>query len=382
MTLLVFMSLLLSLTPASAQTPAVSVIAGANNSVILRGPNCARLVENHRAFCQWRRGLEPEFTLSAAEERKLEASCQVLSATRAQLSVQRCLPEFARQHHSKRLFNHGPNCWGTALGLKGHTSRPRFMWSEEMHYWMDSPLCQKLPVGEAPQAGDIINVYGPEYLDDEERQKRDEGVQFWQALYPGRYQVPTKHQGNYTGFHRLLHSETYLSRDLTFGKESPNKDDRFKFHPLAEVYGRPRESEKECQENNALSPYLRERSSPPKNIRGSKCAYFTTVHRCQNFKAFFSTSSLSAQEKEVLASVEALEALQEKLFELVVKPSVKLEACEVTLLTSLAEVTMARARQALAQGPVNKIHEMLLTREYFAGAGIRKSLQFAGKLPE
>src|SRR5690606_12786584 len=125
-----------------------------------------------------------------------------------------------------------------------------FIWSQEMTYWMNSPLCRKLDVGEEKRPGDLIGMYGPEYTF-----KRDElaekGIHFWKALYPNRVNPSPVSEG-YSGYHHFLHTETYLTQDLSFGKDSPNKDDRFEFHRLNEVYGRPRTSE--CQEVQQMDP--------------------------------------------------------------------------------------------------------------------------------
>jgi len=354
---------------------------GAKNELIITGPDCPTLVTAHQGLCNWKRLVEPSFTLSPERERKLEKDCKKLSAKSARITVATCLPAFAREHHGKKLYKEGPNCWGTAMGFKALSPKPRFMWSEEMNYWMHSPLCRKLSPNEKKEPGDIINVYGPEYLDESQRLERDEGTRFIEALYPGRFREATGHQGNYTGYHWLLHSETYISPDMTFGKLSPNKLDRFSFHPLEEVYGRPRDNEKECQENQELSPYVREYNNPPKNIRGSKCAYFTTVHRCENFNEYFGKMNFTPEMQDIWKNVQALQGLQEKLFSLVTSPGIKLEECEVTLLLSLADITLKRAADQLAKGPKNKDHEMLLSMEYFAAAGIRQSLKFADLIP-
>lgn len=354
---------------------------GAKNELIITGPDCPTLIKSHQGLCAWKRLIEPSFTLTSERERLLEKDCKKISAKSARMTVVTCLPTFAREHHGKKLYVEGPNCWGTAMGFKALSPKPRFMWSEEMIYWMESPLCRKLSVGESLRPGDIINVYGPEYMDEKERLERDEGTRFTEALYPGRFRQATEHQGNYTGYHRLLHSETYVSPDMTFGKLSPNKLDRFEFHPLEEVYGRPRDTEKECQENQNLSPYLREYNNPPKNIRGSKCAYFTTAHRCENFNDYFTKLNFNPEMQEIWKNVQALQGLQEKLFSLVITPGMKLENCEVTLLVALADITLKRVEEQMRKGPKNKEHEMLLSMEYFAAAAIRQSLKFAGLIP-
>lgn len=366
----------------STSSAQLSLRPDARNNLVLEGRSCELLVRQHRALCSWKRLTDEGFTLTADAESRLERDCKKLSAQRARMVVATCLPAFAKEHHGKKLHEDGPNCWGTAMGFKQLSSKPRFMWSEEMTYWMNTPLCRKLAPGEEKRPGDILNVYGPEYLDAQERAEKDDGTAFIEALFPGRYQAPEQNVSGYTGFHRLLHSETYLTPELAFGKESPNKLDRFNFHLLSETYGRPRDEERECQENQTLAPHLREYQQKPRAIRGSKCAYFTTLHRCENFKTYFNSRNLSGDKELIWKNVQALQGLQEKLFSLVVSPGIKIEECEARLLAGLADVTLHRTREALAQGPVDRDHEMLLAQEYFAAAAIKQSLSFAGLLPK
>ncbi|MFA5583167.1 MAG: hypothetical protein WDA09_03050, partial [Bacteriovoracaceae bacterium] len=197
---------------------------------------------------------------------------------------------------NKRLASHGPNCWGTALYLKGISPVPRFVSSAEIIYWQESSLCRPLEKDEQIQPGDILNVYGPEYLFDSDKVLTDSQV-FVNLFEPGRYKEATENR--YSGFHRLLHSETFVNSQKVFGKESPNKLDAFKFTKLSEVYGRPR-SDSECQESPTLAPHLRQFDNKPKKIKGSKCDYFSKVYRCENFNTFFTLNAEDANLMNVI----------------------------------------------------------------------------------
>lgn len=257
--------------------------------------------------------------------------------------------------------------------------KPRFIWPEEMMYWMNnSPLCRKLNVGEKAIPGDVINVYAPEKMDKFERIENDAGTKFWNSLYPKRYTpvIPDPSGSDYTGFHRLLHSVTYISDDLAFGKDSPAKDDRFYFHPLNQVYGRPRgDAEIDCQENQSLEPYIREYQKAPLKIRGSKCSYFSLAYRCENFAEYFLKLKLKDEDAIIWKSVQSLQGLQEKLFPLLTSHHKILEDCEVTLITALADMTAKTAVIELQKPKLDKNREMLLTMQYFAASGIRQTLE-------
>jgi hypothetical protein len=106
---------------------------------------------------------------------------------------------------------------------------------------MESPLCRALQAGEALEPGDLIHVYGPEYLFAEKPGEGPDAGEAWrQALEPSRV-IPLKDpkQRGYSGYQKLFHSVTWVAPGLVYGKDSPNRDDRFTFHPLSEVYARP-----------------------------------------------------------------------------------------------------------------------------------------------
>ena len=348
----------------------LKISSGPNNELILTSSDCESLLKTENALCEWKNKIDPTFIIS----KNLSKSCIPLSNKKFKLSITACLPEIAKSFHSKKMIKDGPNCWGTAMSLNGLSSTPRFMWPEEMMYWMDnSKICRKLSPGEKPIPGDIINIYAPEKMDEKERAETDAGTNFWEFLFPGRL---TRAQGDvggtdYTGYQRLLHSVTFISEALAYGKDSPSRLDKFYFHPLNEVYGRPYETE--CQENQELNPYLRENQNPPKKIKGSKCSYFSTAYRCDNVSEYFNGMTLKDYEKESWNRILALKIMQEKLFPLLFNLK-NIDKKSIQSMSLLAEKSLSQSAEELKARPLDKNKEMLLAIEYFTAAGIQHSL--------
>lgn len=345
---------------------------GSKKELILTGSSCTKLIQQRTALCEWKKKVEPAFVA-----KKDPYSCTVTKG-RATLPILNCLPTFTKNYHNLKLVKSGPNCWGTAMSFKKHSLKPRFMWPEEIEYWIDSPICRKLDVGEAREPGDIVNVYGPEYLMKEELNEVDAGTKFRDALFPGRFKAA--HREGYTGYHRLLHSITYVTNDLAFGKDSPSKDDQFYYHPMSEVYGRPR-SEVDCQENQSLEPYRREYDKQPKEIRDSKCGYFSTAHRCSQFPQYFADQNLNAEDQVILSRIQPLQELQENIFPLIVSLNNVLPKSEVNMIVRTADLAMARSLTELGKPNLDKNRELLLTLEYFTAAGLKYSLFQAKLIP-
>lgn len=357
-----------------AHSQELGISVGGKHELILTGSSCDVLLKQQNALCSWKKTIVPNFT-----PKEIAKSCQMVKKGKYKLAVLDCLPEFAKEYQDKKLVHDGPNCWGTAMSFHKLSTKPRFMWPQEMQYWMDSPVCRKLNTGEARLPGDVINVYAPEKIPEYERVENDPGTKFWQALYPKRYTPappPEVTGSDYTGFHRLLHSVTYVSDELAFGKDSPAFDDKFYFHPMAEVYGRPR-SDKSCQENQSMTPYLRENQKEPKEIRDSKCSYFSQAYRCESFPDYFGKKNLSGEDLDKWKNIQSLQGLQDKLFPILTSSTKVLEQCEITLIVALADLTMKNSTEEMKQPNLSKDREELLVMEYFSAAGIRRTLELA-----
>lgn len=363
-------AVILSLASGALMAQEISFGYGAANELILKGKNCQELIQQHEAICAWKKNIEPAFVKPA-----LAKTCKVVNGLKTQ-TVSACLPTFVKANHHKKLVRSGGNCWGTAMSFKQLSNKPRFLWPEEMTYWMNSPVCRKLDVGEEKQPGDIINVYGPEYIF--EKAEKDKGYRFWEALFPGRNTTARVASG-YSGYHNFLHSETYISGLISFGKDSPSKDDRFDFHSTNEIYGRSQDEE--CQENQSLEPYSREYQNPPKNIKGSSCDYFSIAYRCGNIKEYFAKQKLDESEKAILDQVEQLQKTQEKLFTLQTTTAVSVNSFEIKKIVELADTTAVGSLIELQKTSNSKNREMLLVLQYFSASGLRKSLEQARLIP-
>jgi hypothetical protein len=337
-------------------------------NLILKSNSCEKIIEDHQSICSWKELLNKEFKAPRIDE----SFCEDRGLDKRRTIVSSCLPEFTKKNHKRKIYKDGANCWGTAMSFKRISKKPRFIWSKEMIYWMNSPLCRKLESSEEKRPGDIINVYGPEYFFGDD--SKTKGDHFWDALYPNRYLKSPVATG-YTGYHNFLHSETYLSDRLTFGKDSPNKLDRFNFNKLNEVYGRSRNIK--CQENGDLSPHFREYLNDPKDLEVGGCKYFTTIHRCEDFKNYFSRLELSEGQKQVLREIDQLQGIQETLFPLLMDQEFELSNIEIDKMIKIADHSSSLSLEQLATKSLSEKSEMLNTLRFFTAQGIRKTLELA-----
>lgn len=357
----------------SVSASEIGISYSKTNDLILSGSTCQELITQHEAICSWRQTNEPEFVKPVITAK----SCRKNQNGKYSMTVSACLPVFVKANQNKKNYHSGANCWGTAMSFKKHSIRPRFIWSNEMKYWLDSPLCRKLAHGEKKEPGDILNIFGPEHVFNED-ETVNKGYHFWEALYPGRVTASPVPYG-YSGYHNFLHSETYISDKITFGKDSPNNLDKFEFNPINEVYGRPREVE--CQENQLMTPHNREYQNSPKPIRGSKCAYFSLAYRCESFPGYFAKQELNETEKGILADINRLQAVQDKLFPLLTTAGTQFSKGQIEEMLKLSDNTSQQTLKELEVRSFSKNHEMLLVLKYFTATGIRKSLELAELTP-
>lgn len=348
----------------------INISYGQKGELILRDKSCNVLKAQSAAICSLKEQVDSVRTVEAN-------NCISKGSGQFELKVLQCLPDFIKSTQNKVNYQSGPNCWGTALYMKGISRKPRFVWSTEMAYWLDTPVCRKLLPGERVLPGDILNIYGPEYKFNEEGEGSKDR-QFWEALYPGRMSPSSIAQG-YTGFHKLLHSETYVSDLISFGKDSPSKLDKFKFNPLLNVYGRPRDPE--CQENQNLSPHLREYANKPQNVRNSKCSYFSNAFRCGNFSAYLGNTKLDEVQTAIRNDIESLYHYQSQLFDMIMIKGRTINERDLSAMLSKADDMATESLNELRLKPSDKKLEMLLVQKFFTAAGIRKSLELAELIP-
>lgn len=333
------------------------------------GKSCEELRRVENGLCEWKKAL--------GEQASAGSRCVRLGSGKYRLDTVKCVPEQVKKIHALATYKDGPNCWGTALSLKGYTSRPKFVWPEEIRYWLESPVCRKLAPGEELRSGDLITSFGPEYRH-EGREELDAGAFFWDALYPGR-RLSLGDSTGYTGFHWNLHTETYIDQSLAYGKDSPNKLDKFRFHPFSEMYGRPRDNNSECQELQSKTPHYRESSNTPRSIRRSKCAYFSLAYRCGDLKSFLQGLK---PDSSIHREIKELEGLNERLFDSLFTKT-KLSSQLVREVTAQANQASERAHEELMRlgdlQQVDKKLEALAVKQYFYAEGLLKFLEFQGK---
>lgn len=345
------------------------ISTNSSGEIFLKGPQCNELLKQKEELARWNTSSPP-----------LVSGCQNTSESFS-VSLNQVLPSFVSNLHQKKLYAAGPNCWGTALYFKAMSPVPRFVYPQEMLFWLQSPLCQKLDQGEALQTGDIINVFAPEYLvTDEEYVENDAGTDFWKALFFNRFTQARRNSNgsHYTGYHTLFHSVTVASSALVFGKDSQLAEDRFYLHLLSEMYGRPRDEEF-CKENQSIEPHLREYQKDPLNIKAEKCPYFTNAYRCQNFNQYFKNQNLSIEQKDLLHKIESLKKKQEILFSYVTKMNFSISQSMKNLYAEEANQNSQQALRQLKTHPLDKNLEMLLTLQYFSAEAIKTSLQQISK---
>lgn len=369
-----YFSFLLALNVSFAEETDLTLGHSKANNLILRGKSCEKLIQQHEKICEWKKGLEPEFEIP-----HIDKTLCLASKTNFSMTVSSCLPDFVKKNQQKTLQKSGANCWGTAMSFRGLSETPRFVWSDEMTYWLNSPICRKLDPGEEKKPGDILNVFGPEYVFNERDEKQEKGYKFWQALNPEHY-TPSSVTEGYSGYHNFLHSETYISEEITFGKDSPSYQDKFKFNLIQNVYGRSRNEE--CRENQSIEAHLRENQNVQKEIKGGKCDYFTNVYRCENFDSYFASEDLDEEENKILEEINTLRKIQNKLFPQLQSKMSVLSKVEQNSLLKKADQSAEAALLSLSKRSFTKNTEMLLTLQYFSAQGIRKSMELARLIPE
>jgi hypothetical protein len=370
---------LLCVAPFSAVFAAdLGIQVGSEQQLILSGASCTKLLEERAAICEWKKTLDPSFVIPTDAE---STRCSISKNGTASLSIVTCLPEFVKDYQQKPLYEGGADCWGTAMSFHQISKKPRFVWSEEMLYWLDSPMCRKLDVGEKPLPGDVMNVFYPEYLTPDALNPQDAGKIFWKTLYPGRTTAATVSLPNYTGYNGFLHAATYLTPELAFEKASPSNLDRFHFNQADKVYGLEGVPA-QCVGDQSQSPHLREyQQKPDPTIRDSACSYFSVNYRCGNFETYFAPDTLSADDQQLWNSIQALEQMQEQLFTLVVVADTHLDAATISTFTTAANAAFQSSEAELKVPGLEKKHEMLLVLQYFTAAGISKSLEQAKLIP-
>lgn len=357
--------LILTLVTMQSVANDINFYVSKSNNLIIKSGSCESLLKERANICALNKTSEP-----------IEKNCQKSKSGGFYISISSCLPKYINENKSKYLYKDGANCWGTAMYTSGLISAPRFAWQKEIEYIQASPLCEKVSHKDDLRPGDIINVYGPEYIFD--RNDESLGSKFDETLYPNKFLAPTIKQG-YSGYHNFLHSEVYVSKTISFGKESPNKLDKFQFKKLSEVYGRAKDIN--CQENQSLAPHRREYNNGPKDISGSKCSYFTNAYRCKSLDQYLAQYTLDQEDEEDLKIIKDLESIQAKLFKLQTVKNFYIGQTEIDRLVALSDKIRVDSLKRLNGLKFGKVAELIVSKKYFSAAGIRKTLEQAYLIP-
>jgi hypothetical protein len=336
-----------------------------SNNLVIKSNSCEDLLKERESIC----------SLNKTKDYATK-SCQRSKHGGYYISISSCLPKYIRENKSKKLYKDGTNCWGTAMYTSGLLDTPRFAWQKEIEYWQSSPVCEKINHKDDLKSGDIINVYGPEYIFD--RNEITMGSKFEDAILPNKFLAPSIREG-YSGYHNFLHSEVYVSKTISFGKESPNKLDKFQFKKLNEVYGRAKDVE--CQENQSLSPHKREYTNQPKDIRNSKCSYFTIAYSCKSINEYLADQHLNETNIEDLNIIKDLQLIQSELFKLQTLKNFYKSKTDIERLVTLADKVRLESLELLQDTKLNKPSEIIVAKKYFTAAGIRKTLEQAYLIP-
>lgn len=171
---------------------------------------------------------------------------------------------------------YGPNCYNSALFLSGLLPSKRYSGPEEVEFWLNSQFCHQLSPEDVLEPGDIQVV-------------RYNGVSS---------NVPTN----------ILHTMTYLAKDLLFSKNG--KDDSYLFMTQERVH----------------SPFvypLQEGCTEvvSSTTTGGECLWWINAYRCQN-----PTSSLASMVSKSSTKVQQAYNKTQKLdceFNSNLKPDIK-----------------------------------------------------------
>ena len=129
----------------AAPSYAEDLIRITDGRVWIENANCATFDGNLSALKTWTESTSASCTIQNRTVK--ESLCSA--------DIHDCLPEHVKKYQGVKAEFNGPNCWNLALVMKGLLPHLRKSSPEEMTFYMNSDLCHKLDVSEAPQPGDI-----------------------------------------------------------------------------------------------------------------------------------------------------------------------------------------------------------------------------------
>jgi hypothetical protein len=175
---------------------------------------------------------------------------------RCEYDVSAFVPDFVYEAQGVCPMKPGPNCWNTSLVSAGITSKMRYTSSEEMNFWMTSPLCRERANDEEIQAGDIIAI----------RDQRGQEV----------------------------HGFVHLTNELSYSKNGYSNHTWFSLQSPENVY-RVYDVEKECQ---GLHSNLVDKKVPP-------CKLYSNIIQCISMDEYLKNQK--AKDNELLMAMKQVD---------------------------------------------------------------------------
>ena len=210
-------------------------VIDSTQAITLQASTCEELGPAIDAIVQWATRLGdkaigprpiPELTTSGK-------ACRVV--------VDSIVPDYVRKYNGTRaVVDDGINCWNTSLVLAKLLPSFRNTTSEEMQFWMNSPLCRQLSALEPPQAGDVITI----------REARTSDL-------------------SYNEIHGLI----YVGGGLVFSKNGASASQPFALQTQQDVY--------DTYSVGNLNPQCEKSEGTPQD-----CLGFTNYYRCMTIDEY------------------------------------------------------------------------------------------------
>ncbi len=224
--------------PGVAAAASPTIARSASGAIELSGAPCPDLLKEAAALREWKR--------NAGES--ASAGSALPECRNGKLDVSGILPARVAGILGLRAPAEGPNCWNTALYVRGIASALRHSSSREFSHWMSSPLCRALGAREKPAPGDIIAI---------------------RELSGG------------SEFHGMI----YVSERLAFHKESVAPDSAYEFVPLVETLAKKKVSRDRFNVEDPGDP-----ESEPESESEEESPRYARVYRCQSLEEYAASS--------------------------------------------------------------------------------------------
>lgn len=218
----------------------------AKNRLFLSHESCDELIKNTKALDQW--------TKNSHEIKSCPVNFQspVQKNNRCSYDVTDCLPAHLIKYAGVSPRYNGPNCWNLALVMKNILPALRHTTSDEMAFYMSSPLCRQIKNGEPKIPGDVGAI------------RKTSGVD----------------QGEYHGF-------IYISDDIVYSKNGITKANPYMLLStdiMMNVYSVPKYSK--CRQNE-IDP-------------NANCDFATSYFRCMSMEEYLAKQNTP---KEIMTAI-------------------------------------------------------------------------------